>query len=131
MLNRLRPKILLLIYSAISIVPVRAETFQVKDAEAAIAIAKKVCARDAPQNSKWIAELDDAGLFWTAWATSEQSAWTVPMIPAYSSYSYYCMYAGPLYNRIPVGKSQHELDCMHLLLPDCPDRKRTKSSRSR
>jgi len=131
MWDRLWLRALLTTLFAISAVPARAEAFHVKDAAAAIAIAKKVCAKDAAPSSKWTAELDSAGLFWSVWATSEQSSWTVPTIPVYSSYPYYCMHAGPLHIILPVGKTQHELDCMHLLLPDCPDQKRAKSPRQR
>jgi hypothetical protein len=131
MLGRLRPKFLLTALLVISVAAAHAEPFHVKDAQAAIAIAKRVCAKEAAPSSKWTAELDSAGLFWSVWATSEQSTWTVPTIPVYSSYPYLCMQAGDLYTILPVGKTQHELDCMHLLLPDCPDQKRTKSPRQR
>jgi hypothetical protein len=85
----LRLKPLLAAFIVATAVPAHAITFPIKDAKAAISIARKVCSNKASPTAKWHAELDISGTIWTATTPPKRPGWAVH-IPVNGPYPAIC-----------------------------------------
>ena len=77
--NVMRLKPLLAALVVVAAVPAHAVTFPIKDAKAAISIARAVCSKKASPTAKWHADLDTTGTIWFAKTMNGQWGVHIPV----------------------------------------------------
>ena len=101
----MRLKLLLAALTVATIVPAHAITFPVKDAKAAIAIARKVCSSKTLPTAKWNAGLETNGIEWfVSTHLPKRSGWVVS-VPVNGPYPTECRPLAIFYGP-PRGKAQ-------------------------